>query len=286
MPDATDPADRRHSGAAIWSSYFTPGAELRRLGLVCHGAGAQRGVVRPVVDRSLDQFAAVFIDGGSGRLELDREYPIGPGTLFWLCPGQRHSYGPDADGWSERWVLFDGPAVAVYRGAGLIGTRSPVVTVPDQAPLLRVFAQIRRACDEQAPQTEVVVSALLHQLIVVADAVSDDQQGIAAVAVLKALRDNAFTDVSVAEHAARAGLSVAELRVLVRAATGLSPKAFLVRTRINLAKSLLADSALPVARVAARIGYSDAGYFSRLFSSQVGMSPAVFRERYLRGWPE
>lgn len=283
MPDSTDPADRQHSDASSWSSYFTPGAELGRLGLVCHGVGAQRGPVQPVVDRSLDQFAAVFIDAGSGRLELDREYSIGPRTLFWLCPGQRHSYGPDTDGWSERWVLFDGPAVAVYLEAGLIDTGSPVVTIADKAPLLRVFAQIRRACDDQSPHLEVVVSALLHQLIVITEEVSDQQQDTADVAVLKALRDNAITDVSVAEPAARVGLSVAELRVLVRTATGSSPKAFLIRTRINLAKSLLADSAVPVARVAARVGYSDPAYFSRLFSSQVGMSPGVFRERYLRG---
>lgn len=286
MSDVTDPTDRQHRDAAIWSSYLTPGAELRRLGLVCHGTGAQRGPVRPVVDRSLDRFAVVFVDGGSGRLELDREYRIGPGTLFWLAADQRHSYGPDAGGWSERWVLFDGPAVSVYRRAGLMDARSSVASIGEQAPLLRIFAQIRRVCDGEVPHPEVALSALLHQLIVLADEVSDQQQDTVATAVLKALRGNAIADLGIAEHAAMAGLSVAELRVLVRTATGLSPKAYLIRTRINLAKSLLADSSLPVARVAARTGYPDPGYFSRLFSSQVGMSPAVFRERYLRGWPE
>jgi AraC-like DNA-binding protein len=37
-----------------------------------------------------------------------------------------------------------------------------------------------------------------------------------------------------------------------------------------------------VAAVARRVGYADAGYFSRLFTRRVGITPSVFRDQQAR----
>lgn len=279
-PTPSPAADARRT----WSHYATPPPALRRLGLACVGVGGQHGEVAPVHDRVLDHHAAVFVDGGSGWLRTgdDRRVRVGAGTMFWLYPGVRHSYGPDPADWSERWVLFHGPATATYAEFGLLDEGSPVTVVASADPILRLFARMRAAVATTSPLSDVTLSGLVHELIVTAYRERTAPRADEAARVVAALRRNAAGRTSVADHAAGLGVSVRRLRELVREATGSGPKDVILRERLSLAQSLLAESDLPVGRVAARVGYDDPAYFTRLFTARVGMSPAAFRHRYLR----
>ncbi|HET6354107.1 helix-turn-helix transcriptional regulator, partial [Streptomyces sp.] len=96
---------------------------------------------------------------------------------------------------------------------------------------------------------------------------------------------DAFRPLSVAEHAARHGMTPAELRTAVRRGAGCSPKDYLLGIRLGRAKELLAATELPVAAVARRVGYEDPAYFSRLFTRRVGTAPIRFREQQGRSVP-
>lgn len=61
--------------------------------------------------------------------------------------------------------------------------------------------------------------------------------------------------------------------------TGETVVGFLRRVRINYARRLLADSALPLAEVALRCGYKDYSYFGRTFKADVGCPPDLYRKR-------
>jgi AraC-like DNA-binding protein len=58
---------------------------------------------------------------------------------------------------------------------------------------------------------------------------------------------------------------------------GTSFKALLDECRYDIARQLLRDTRLPVAEVAARLGYADAAAFSRAFRRWSGRSPAAWR---------
>jgi AraC-like DNA-binding protein len=51
----------------------------------------------------------------------------------------------------------------------------------------------------------------------------------------------------------------------------------LQRYRVNQAKSLLKDSQKTIMEIALEVGFSDSGYFSRVFHRETGMSPEQFR---------
>jgi flagellar motor switch protein FliM len=74
-----------------------------------------------------------------------------------------------------------------------------------------------------------------------------------------------------------------ELREEVQYTTGCSPKDFVLGTRLNTAKDLLATTDLKVAAIARRIGYADPGHFTRLFTRRVGVPPGAFRAGYPPG---
>ena len=78
--------------------------------------------------------------------------------------------------------------------------------------------------------------------------------------------------------AAELGISPRSLNRRFHQATGHSPQAWLQQLRISQAKDLLRHSNLAVSEVAWQVGISDASHFGRLFRTQVGMTPARYRE--------
>ena len=62
-----------------------------------------------------------------------------------------------------------------------------------------------------------------------------------------------------------------------RAATGMTPMAFLMQHRLQAARDRLRDSTLSVTEVGAQTGFYDTAHFSRAFAAWQGQSPARFR---------
>jgi YesN/AraC family two-component response regulator len=58
---------------------------------------------------------------------------------------------------------------------------------------------------------------------------------------------------------------------------GMTPIEYLQRYRINQAKRLLRQGERTVSEIALDVGFSDSGYFSRIFKRIVGVSPESFR---------
>lgn len=54
---------------------------------------------------------------------------------------------------------------------------------------------------------------------------------------------------------------------------------YLRDVRLTKAKELLARTALPISDVAEKTGYPDEKYFSKLFHSETGMTPSIYRQR-------
>ena len=59
--------------------------------------------------------------------------------------------------------------------------------------------------------------------------------------------------------------------------TGFSPNDYLISLRINAAKNLLLNTALPASKIAHEVGIHDINNFTTLFKKKVGMTPIQFR---------
>ncbi len=73
------------------------------------------------------------------------------------------------------------------------------------------------------------------------------------------------------------GMSGDYLSHCFRTEVGMTPITYLNRYRVNQAKLLLAESDMNVTEIAMAVGFSDSGYFSRVFRRQVGISPDAYR---------
>ncbi len=91
------------------------------------------------------------------------------------------------------------------------------------------------------------------------------------------IQENYQKPISRKEIAQHIAISKDYLTYCFRQELNTTPIRYLQRYRINLAKSLLKNSSKSVTEVALDVGFSDSGYFSRIFHRETGMSPDQYR---------
>ncbi|TXI06552.1 MAG: AraC family transcriptional regulator [Rhizobium sp.] len=257
-------------------------------GLAVTGSGRQQ-VLHAVRARKLPGYAVVLVENGQGFLETDasgRKSVKGP-ALFWLHPGRLHSYGPDAEGWHERWALFEGSLVRDFLRMRLISEQAPVVNLRNLDRIQRLFGSIHADLLEDTNLARASAAASLHQIVVLAAQQTSQtkppvQEGPDIAEIVEALRHRATQPLDMAAFAAEYGMSPATLRRKVAMEVGLAPKGFQLRVRIDHAKELLTTTEDRIEIIASRIGFDDAFYFSRLFHERENCTPREFRARYRR----
>ncbi|MGY4622469.1 AraC-like DNA-binding protein [Bradyrhizobium sp. USDA 4486] len=83
--------------------------------------------------------------------------------------------------------------------------------------------------------------------------------------------------ISLSELANVAGLSRMHFAAQFRTATGYRPREYLLKYRIEHAKTLLATTARPLAEISLAVGFSTQAHFSTVFKRISGLSPARWR---------
>ncbi len=88
--------------------------------------------------------------------------------------------------------------------------------------------------------------------------------------------DQPLTRAEIARH-----INIAEdyLTFCFRQELGVTPIKYLQRYRIQQAKTLLKNSGRSIAEIALDVGFSDSGYFTRIFHRETGLTPEAFRHQ-------
>lgn len=81
-----------------------------------------------------------------------------------------------------------------------------------------------------------------------------------------------------ADLARHVALSEDYLTDCFRKELGVTPITYINRYRIHQAKALLTETYKSITEIALDVGFSDSGYFSRVFRREVGMSPTDYRQ--------
>lgn len=79
------------------------------------------------------------------------------------------------------------------------------------------------------------------------------------------------------------GLSVSQLNRRFRRLFGIAPMQFVLRARINAARTKLARGGDGLGEIALDCGFYDQGQFGRIFKRETGLTPGAYRRRYQGG---
>jgi AraC-like DNA-binding protein len=237
--------------------------------------------------RVLHGFQIVFISEGRGRFE---SRPTGlrsveAGDAMLVFPSAWHRYEPDpSTGWMERWVELDGPVLGRLLGAGLFDESQPIVRLP----YTKVFAGhmdrlLRLVCGTDSG-THAQAGAIGHMLL--AQLVAQHGTGKRATsaagmvaAAERLLASGIEHPPSMPEIARRLGVGYSNLRREFKKRTGLSPKQYLQRMRLERVRRLLGSTVDSLDRIAERVGFCSPFHLSAAFKKEFGLPPRHWRRQ-------
>lgn len=159
----------------------------------------------------------------------------------------------------------------VYTENGIILSGGP--------ELLAVAEQIYTlASGKWSPRADIEISAALYRLLGLLHTQPAGQSQIEAA--LLQIHAHYMEELPLEELAACCRMSLYHFIRCFKRDMGMTPHAYIQGYRIQKAKELLIQTDLPIAAIAAFVGYSDPSHFSALFRSVAGCLPRQYRQIY------
>lgn len=175
-----------------------------------------------------------------------------------------------------RWIFIDVMLNNAYRLDFVYAF--PTVLPPSLQPQMnalfdRLFAA-EHVCDEYACYYEIVKLLL---------STATEKQGRSHRAlqeVLTYITNHLAENIRIEDLAQQAHMSSSNLYAVFKKQFGVSPIAYINNARLSLAAEHLLSSDDSIASVAAKVGFGDPFYFSKLFHRAYSMSPRRYRDTY------
>jgi AraC-like DNA-binding protein len=241
---------------------------------------------RTVADgRVLPEFQIVYISEGEGCFSTAlKQYPVKAGSLLLILPGMQHSYKPVYEtGWHEYWVGFTGEFFLSLLEKGILSPDCVFFETGMRDCIALIFNQIFDEVRSQKPLYQFKVCAAIFSLIseVVSYERRKEQPSYHQRVVERAkciMESNIFGIINVEGIALKTGMSASGLNKIFKIYTSMTLYQYYIQIKIHKAKELLEHADLSVKEIAARLGFDDQYYFSRLFKNKTGIAPSKWRD--------
>lgn len=266
---------------AFWRDAALPFVESRR---ACDSRACYRAHHHPT-------FSLGAVDAGRSVLTGVAQGPValGAGALVWVPAGRIHACNPlPEDAWSYQMLHLDAGWLAALRqesaewAPAAPAAPEPLRVVRD-AGAYRRFCALNALLFSAAPAADK--EAALIEFVGDMDAVPGRRLAPSPVPeslvrqmgpALELLREGAAGRVSLAELARVSGLGRYRLIRAFRRMTGLTPHAWQLSQRVNLARDRIRDGEA-IAKVAYALGFADQAHLQRVFKAHTGVTPGRYR---------
>lgn len=255
-----------------------PTSSIHRLPCAMRGAVALAcASARRYPRHTHDQFGFGLIDAGAQRSLSGRGMvEAGPGAVITVNPGEVHDGAPIGD--ARRWRML-------YIDPGSVAALLDTATAPEfEAPVLTASAvahltdTVLRATTADQPEPLAWEAELLVLLrLLVAKRPSAPKRGVPATVrrALALMDDDPAAPHVLADLADVSGLSRFQIVRAVARATGLTPHAYLVQRRVQMARRLI-DGGMGMAEAAVSSGFADQSHMTRVFTRTFGLPPGAY----------
>ena len=215
------------------------------------------------------------------------------GDTFVIFPGSLFSYQADHKlPWHYVWVALQGGATAKLLSEIGITRDKPLLKSEDITEVHSIYEKIRFSFQQSAyPRLESLEASgwlrLLFHHFGTANrkylpAHPQEMPDVIDRQIDQAIRWITLQfhqHISIDQMASTLGYHRAHLSKVFKQKTGLSPKQYLMKVRMEKAKELL-TGVLTIDQISSSVGFNDALYFSKQFHKWSGKSPTEYRSIY------
>jgi AraC-like DNA-binding protein len=200
------------------------------------------------------------------------------GVVVVLPPGVVHAHGAFDDAPWRYQIAYVSPDVVAQRRRRLqlAGQAPPIPVILDDARLYRQLARVHEG-DQNCADAALLAAIDLLQRDHARDAAREPTAAPAALLDAAAyIAAHAAAKLLVDELAARFRMPTGPFVRAFRRRHGLTPSAYQLVQRLNLARRLLA-AGTPIAQAALDSGFYDQSHFVRYFKKYTGTTPSEYR---------
>jgi len=233
-----------------------------------------------------DYYLLHFIYEGTGIFKnSEATFKLNPGGLFLIFPDELTYYCADKDTpWKYQWIGFKGLNAGYYLSEIPLSKSSPVTCVSSVLELKSIFdilLSVNPSDDYSHLGTSGILNLILYNLINEERGAFSTRKSSASSYINRSLmhfEQNYPFHISLNELGKSMGLERTTFFRIFKKETGISPKEYLIRFRINKACDLLSKTDLSISEIAESIGMCDSAHFATIFKSRVGKSPSEYRK--------
>lgn len=227
---------------------------------------------------SYHHFSFLYVVSGELLLVIDgKEYLIHDRELGVIDTSKAHLYASCRD--TELiFVRFRGntsPALV----SRLFSYRHAFVP-PHNSRTFQALSEIVDGFIAQNPLPEEIISSHIHTLLCDLLTLRYGLEGAGQTVVDKAvhyIENNYYLPITVSDLAKKACLNSSYFSEKFKKQTGLTPKQYIIQTRLNAAKILLRDTDWSIREIADKTGFPSDAYFTWYFHSQFHQTPTDYR---------
>lgn len=235
--------------------------------------------------RVLNEFAIVYITKGKGIYSSVSSGTIHltAGDLFFIMPGQWHSYHPDPDkGWDEYWVTFHGSYYQTLINQFELD-KNNVFHIGLNEHIVRLFHEMKDYSEVQGKGLQLIINGNILHIMGLIYSISKNEmfkeketQQIHKACIM--MRENISRKVKPEDIAEWLHMSYSSFRKIFKQCIGMAPHQYMLQLKLQKIKELLGNSDLPIQDVALEMGFESADYFSYFFRSKTGINPLSYRK--------
>ncbi|MEG0926107.1 AraC family transcriptional regulator [Chryseobacterium sp.] len=248
-----------------------------------------------------DFYAAVLFTEGSGVHEIDfQKYDVSEGSLFFLSPGQIHSWELSAD--IEGYIFFCSQEFYEMHYVNQKLRNFPFfgsVSFPRKLQLsalelkenIHLFQELGKEHLSKSIMKNGLILSLMSQVFINATRLFsrdfDTLESTAGLSYFKHYQDfenlveQYFTEhKSIAYYAALLGISSKHLNRIAQTVVQKTATEVITERVVLEAKRMLMYLDESLVEIAFRLGYEEYSYFVRVFRKSSGMTPTQFMRKY------
>jgi AraC-like DNA-binding protein len=230
-----------------------------------------------------DTELVLILDGQFDYGDSSGELVAGPGDVIFIPPDEEHTLRFTSTR-TGRFSCAHGELVrdgswsrGDYRPVPLPARLTPIGVNPELRELFRRLEATMRAYTHYR---DALASSIYHEIWIMLSEYwvtrpSSPHLSRRMNRMLAWLQDNLGRPLSRRDLANEFGLAPEYVNALFKAELGISPIQYIHRERVMWAHRLLTDEGLSVKETAARVGFDDAFYFSRVFKKVMGIPPSA-----------
>ena len=211
---------------------------------------------------------------GKGRIHLSPEKHIDvfKGSLLLTDYKSIRRYHTLESEWRFWWI-------EIYSKYSLYIPQNRALTCPVMKNEFSAFADITTGLRMEGMENIHLATARLISLIYLwwAGCEHDEAAGRNDDTISKTIDmmyEKISKNMTVAQMASYAGMSITGFRKAFKKATGTAPKTFYDTLRLNMARQLLRQGRHNITEIAGQLGYCDAFHFSKVFRTHFGSPPS------------